>query len=861
MKNTLKRFVRKVAEMTRDAVYLHYYYGQTIDNKMVLLESKHGSRFEDNMFYLAREIHNNPAYQDHQIYITVTGKSRSTIHAKLKYYDLHRISCVRLNRPAYLKVCARAKFLFNDTSFGQFFIKKEGQVYTNTWHGTPWKLMGDDDRKRAFATGNIKRNLLFSDYLLFPSKSAKESMVSAYGLDNLYQGNILEAGYPRNAVLFDSVQRSLTRVALGFEDKCDLEDKKVIIYMPTWRSGSEESSGSTNAQKASTVFKDTEGQQVKQVAETLDYLDKHIGDRAVLYASLHPLAAGQLNFDRYKNVRPFPAGIDSYELLNSADVLITDYSSVLFDFANTGKKIILYIYDLEHYSNERGFYYPLSEMPFAKARDLSGLVQEIKSPKNYDDTAFREKFNTYDNLDAAKDLIALTMSGIKSKSLKIERLAGNGLPNTLVYVSSMPLYGITTSVLSLMRVIDNTEENFYFSFRQSDLVHHPERIERLPKDSGLFPLSGSFRLSFLEIIAAFMFFKLNRETSFTKKYLDRMFARESLRFFGGAHFDRVVQFVGYERWIIGLFQRMDAKTVIFVHNDMLGEIKLKKAQHSLTLQDAYRNYHKVAVVSEAMFAPTQAIRNETKHSLVAGSYTGKDHDPSSKGKQSNEIVLVENALDFLEVIEKSNEDISFDPDTVATVSCEELKSILNSGSQKFINIARFSPEKGQLRLIDAFAQYLDQGKNIQETCANKDSASKKARDAYLIIIGGRGDDYDLLLEHASKLNCTDRVILILRMSNPYAVLARCDLFILASLHEGLGLVLLEAAALGIPCISTDIAGTRQLMLSSGGTLVQDSQGGLLQGMNDFDAGKVATMNFDFDSHNAKVADQYKKLFE
>ena len=89
--------------------------------------------------------------------------------------------------------------------------------------------MGKDVVNRRYAVGNVKRNLMFSDYLVYPNEEMKDKMVSAYGLKNLYNGTILNAGYPRNAIFFNRESEKKLR------KKYKLENKQIIVYMPTWR--------------------------------------------------------------------------------------------------------------------------------------------------------------------------------------------------------------------------------------------------------------------------------------------------------------------------------------------------------------------------------------------------------------------------------------------------------------------------------------------------------------------------------------------------------------------------------------------------------------------------------------------------
>ena len=86
------------------------------------------------------------------------------------------------------------------------FIKKEGQIYLNVWHGTPLKCMGRDNVDERYSMGNVMRNLLMSDYLLYPNRFMEEKMTGAYMLQNLYQGEIIHDSYPRNEIFFHREQ-------------------------------------------------------------------------------------------------------------------------------------------------------------------------------------------------------------------------------------------------------------------------------------------------------------------------------------------------------------------------------------------------------------------------------------------------------------------------------------------------------------------------------------------------------------------------------------------------------------------------------------------------------------------------------
>lgn len=796
----LKKMMKSLKKMLENLYYINRYYNEKIDDKSVLIESKNGEDVAGNMFYILKEL-SASEYQEYTVYLVAAENKIERFNNLLENYNISGVKVIKRLSLQYFKMLAKAKYLFTDTTFPYMFIKKDGQIYTNTWHGTPLKHMGNQVVNRKYAMGNVKRNFTFSDYLVYPNDEMKNKMMKAYGIENLYQGNILNAGYPRNAIFFNRDDEKELR------KKLELENKQIICYMPTWR-------GNMLARKGN--------EQHKEIIDNIRYIDKKLNDNQIMYIKMHVLVQKDLNFDGFKHIKPFPKDIETYQFLNIADILITDYSSVFFDYANTKKKIILYTYDKEEYLSTRGFYYSLEEFPFPKVDTVEELVKEINLPKKYDETEFLKKFCTYDNKNAAKNLVKLVIKGEKCKEITIEKAKGNNKPNTLIYVSTLGLSGMTSSIISLMDVIDSNKENIYFSFRQSTLKREPLRIKKLPSECEVFPISSAFVYSFKDIITYILFYKLNISTNFVRKNMDKFYKREFLRLFGNVKFDRVIHFTGYEKRITGLLQRADAKRAIFVHNDMVQEIKTKGNQHLKTLYEAYNNYDRVVAVSNDI---VPSIKNISKN--------------------DENIVIVNNAHDYKSILKKKEKEICFDENTASNVSEEVFKQIMEKKNFiKFINIARFSPEKGQKRLIDAFEKFY-----------------RNHKESFLIIIGGYGPLYKELNKYTKHLDSRYNIIIIKSISNPFPILKKCDLFILSSFYEALGLVLLEADTCGVPCISTDVTGPRGFMKKYNGHLVPDSEEGILQGMNDFVDGKIKCMNFDAEKYNQMVKEEYEKIFK
>ncbi|MCR5154111.1 MAG: glycosyltransferase, partial [Lachnospiraceae bacterium] len=295
------------------------------------------------------------------------------------------------------------------------------------------------------------------------------------------------------------------------------------------------------------------------------------------------------------------------------------------------------------------------------------------------------------------------------------------------------------------------------------------------------------------------------------------------RQFGGARIDRLVQFTGYEAETILSYSTFKGDKTIFVHNDMLGEIKLKGNQRKDVLNYAYRHYDKVAVVTDDILQPTRKLA----------------------GRGAN-IVRVKNTIAYEDVLNKKDLPIEFDSFTESTVSEKRFKELISGEGFKFINVGRFSPEKGQMRLIKAFQRFL-----------------ADHPDAKLFIVGGyqRENAYITLRRYVEDEKLKDSVILVMKMINPYPVINACDAFVLSSFYEGFGLVIAEADICGKPVASTDIIGPTKFMKEHGGFLVESSDDGIYKALVTLAENKVKPLNIDYSAYNKEAVSEWEELFK
>lgn len=395
----------------------------------------------------------------------------------------------------------------------------------------------------------------------------------------------------------------------------------------------------------------------------------------------------------------------------------------------------------------------------------------------------------------------------------------DGEQRTIIYSGSLKQNGLTTSLLNLMSCLDEDEvKKCCITFRSDSIDEtsiDPEKLRRL---IDIVPIQGKNHFTLSELISYWLYFKRNSGAKFVKKRIDRLYKREWQRIFGCINTGCAVHFTGYEYGMINLFRSFEGRNVIFVHNNMPEEIKLRKNQHLLTLQSAYKEFSTVALVTEDMRRSAIDITKETDENFS----------------------VVPNCHDYRSVLTRAEFPIEFQAETQSNVTPQELEQVLSSDKMKFITIGRFSPEKAHMRLMKTFERFC-------ETYPQ----------SVLIIIGGRGELYEETLEYAQKSNC--EIIVIKSMQNPMPVLKKCDLFMLPSRYEGLGLVLLEADTLGVPVFATDIPGPRGFMNANGGLLVPDNSEGILDGMMLFASGRIPVMNIDYDVYNKKAADQFRAV--
>lgn len=818
IKKKFKKWKKKYRQMKkkikkglfRKKKYIDYINKYPVDEKAILLESQHGGSIGGNIFALLKELCENPSYEEYTIYLSCYKSLLQSRRKFLKEYGLdERVQLVSTANAGYFKILATVKYLINDNTFTYAFIKRPEQVYLNTWHGTPLKTLGKRIKNDYGAIGNAQRNFYMADYLLYPNEFTMEHMVEDYMLANIGSADILLTGYPRNTVFLSEGRKKEIRRKYG------MEELEVFAYLPTWRG------------KLGNV---TSEQQNEILYGYLKELDEKLTENQRVFVKLHPISVKAIDLSAFRKVLPFPTDTyETYEFLNATDGLITDYSSIFFDYAITRKKIILFTYDKEEYTEDRGFYFSMDELPFPQVNTVDALLACMNEPKTYDDTEFLKRFCPYENEGVTEAVLQRFLFGSKSPLIKEEKMPDNGKKNILFYVGGFGKNGITTSFLNLLRSVDKEKYNFIVLFKIADLKKHQESLLDLPPEVYHY---GYYTARSIGIRNAILY-KLWADWKWisyrqAENAIHQQSKNEIQRLFTGCRIDKVVQFNGYVNGMIEMLGEMSCSRTIFVHNDMEQEVRTKGNVNLEILSRAYQNYDSVAVVTPDLMESTQRIAKVWKGEGSTG---------------TSNIVVVRNVIDYKRVLALGENEFEADVKTRCNVEMEEVKAALASTSRKFVTVGRFSEEKGHERLIDAFTRVL-----------------KEYPDCYLFIVGGYGKLFRKTVQKVEELGLSSRIFVICYLTNPYALVKQCDYFVLSSFYEGFGLVLAEADILGVPCFSTKITGPTRFMEQYGGLLVENSKKGIENGLRACLEGKVPKkLNVDYEEYNREAIAQFEAL--
>ncbi|MBU6112329.1 CDP-glycerol glycerophosphotransferase family protein [Mammaliicoccus lentus] len=369
----------------------NYYSSMILPRKLknnIIYESFSGKAFSDSPKKLYQYLSNQLKEYEH-IVVVDNDKLKTEL-------DNLNIKTVNKNTKRYFKLYSKSMVWISNTRLSPQIEKKSNQIYIQTWHGTPLKKLANDQTVVSIP-GITLEEYLYSfkketerwDYLISPSEIATSRFKSAF---KLKEDQILTLGYPRNDDLINLNHKSYIN---ELKKKHNIPfDKKVVLYAPTWRDNDREQIGQYNF----------------NLKLDLEDFNSKLGNEYILIIRAHYLVSENLDLDKHNNIYDLSNANDINELFLMSDILITDYSSVYFDYANLKRPILFFAYDKEEYASDiRGFYTPYEEgIPGPIFTESEALIKYIEN-KEYDSLPydenyimFNKKYNYLDDGEATK---------------------------------------------------------------------------------------------------------------------------------------------------------------------------------------------------------------------------------------------------------------------------------------------------------------------------------------------------------------------------------------------------------------------------------------------------------------------------
>lgn len=805
---------RRLARKARAA--LHYgviarLRREPIDPELVLYEAFAGSGMLDNPEAIFDRLRRDPAFSGLR-HVWVIADAALRRRLAREWRGQASVRFVPRGGVAYWRALSTAGTLVNNATFPPEFAKRPGQRYLNTWHGTPLKLMGYDMPDGPRESVNTLRNLLQADWLLSQSAFMTDTMYrAAYRLDGIYGGAIIEEGYPRTdrqhleaAAFVQTRERLIDR---GVE----LGDKPILLYAPTWRGG-----------RFSEVRDD-----VAELTATVRRLRERVGDRYTVLLKTHQsvfrFAAHSAELARML----VPNDLPTNAVLGVTELLVTDYSSIQFDFLATGRPMAFLVPDLDEYAGSRGLYLPLAEWPGPRARTVDELADAVLAlsageAASAEADAWAEaradaaqRFTPHDDGRVTERVIDVVFRG-RGAGRRVRRVVGGERTRVLLHLGGMRSNGITSAGITLARALA-AQPDFDVSvvFTWPEAEERRRNAERLGAGIRQLMRQGGMNATRID--------HLRRRRGLVVG--DRVWQGEWQRCFGSARFDVVVDFSGYAPfWAQLMLASPPARRVMWLHNDLARDAERTvhgRARLRAGLREVFGLYERF----DRLISVSEELDRINSASLAAHAPRG------SFGWVPNlidaETIRARAAAPLSEVTAEAI--VTESPALAAAVA--RLVSEQPAG-RWLATVGRLSPEKNHARLIRAFAR-----------------AHAARPDARLLIVGD-GPLRAELEALAAAEGVADAVVFAGATGNPHALLAHVGCFVLSSDYEGMPMVLLEAAALRLPIVTTGFGSVADALPGVPLRIAEQSDESLAAALIGYLDGEVPPTAFDAEAHNA-----------
>ncbi|ELV3393006.1 CDP-glycerol glycerophosphotransferase family protein, partial [Staphylococcus pseudintermedius] len=814
LKRAKSKYQKKVNQ------YAQLYHSTSIKPHQILYQVRDGKSITDSPYAIFLGLNVHEAFSNYQ-HIWVVDHPDTLVFYQEKFKVFQNVSFVIKESNEYLKALTESKFLINNATFPAYFTKKPQQIYINTWHGTPLKHMGFDVKNNLKGSQNTMKNFLASDYMISPNAHTTNIFKHAFKLDGLYSGEILEMGYPRIDLTINTTAKEARKY---LAEHLNLKKKPIILYCPTWRG--ENVNDPENS--LLNVF-----EEIKLLNQKLPYQ---------VLVKVHPFVYSKAK--EMPELKPYlvPDFLDTNQLMPAVDLMITDYSSIFFDFLVTDKPIVFYVPDLDKYQNERGVYINLCALPGPVADNIQDVITLV-SNESYKDADVQEKyakfkhdFVNYENGSVTARLIEsvfLNQQDTSSKSTSHQQKE-----KILLYPGGMKHNGITTSVINLLANIDYDKYDVTVFTNNTNNVEQLNNLQSLNDNVRIVLRRGPMIATFKELYQNEFVRQRGIYKSFEKRlYPKALFEREFRKIFGDSQFDYAIDYSGYAMFWSNLILASGAKKkYILLHSDIKSDMERTvkgKRPHYQNLKGVislYPYFDKLVSVSEA----TKKLNQSNFGGL----------------KLKNRHIASRNTIN----IEKINQLVDDDSDLFEKNGTPVLPTLTEHGIEaiefsqddfKIVSVGRLSPEKGFDLLIKAVAELVPKYPQLK------------------LYILGDGPLKGTLKSLVEQLGIQNHVYFLGQRRNPFYIVKRADVFALTSHYEGQSMVILEALTVGTNVLASDIIANRYVLEDEKyGMLVEKNEVDIAKGLEQFINGTNKDYaKFDAVAYNEETIQEFYSLLE
>lgn len=385
MKNSISTFLKKIVRyiinfFTRSLYIIMRIF--PIDKTKIVFVNYYGKGYGDNGKYIAESLIDSQNCLDLVWCVNdINDNDFPNEIRKVKYKSIR-----------YIYEMSTAKVWIDNTRKNQPVLKRKGQYYIQTWHGgIALKQIEKDvqDKLSCSYVNDAKKDSKLADYFI----SNSSFCTNMYRNSFWYYGKILEVGYPRCDILVNENIEIVNKIKKKLNINSNVN---IFLYAPTFRNSGEINIYNINFNRV------------------ISKLENKFGGDWNILVRLHPNISNKSEFIRYSdkviNVSDYS---DMYELLAVTDILMTDFSSTMFEFALRNKPIFLYAPDIKSYKEERNFYFDLYELPFSISEDLNELEKNLekfnKEKYEEENIKFFNNINSFDSGKASMEVANLVM--------------------------------------------------------------------------------------------------------------------------------------------------------------------------------------------------------------------------------------------------------------------------------------------------------------------------------------------------------------------------------------------------------------------------------------------------------------------